>query len=282
MNIINLNIANKDGGLYINPQGKLVQSSMQTAEMLNMSHNYLLRIINRHKKILDGTPKVFGLYYIEAKYKDKKNELRKCYELTQQGFFYLTTKLNSEIALKAQIAMTIGYDKALSIVMDESVNLFLNQGLYSVKWYAKHTDSQDIYGRGKLEADIGVRCSDLYREEYKREPQKTKDINYGTVNVYYEHILKQAFAEMFWEPEKLKKILLMSGELDGQSVHDFMRLYRYIYVKPYFITYDDIEKVKEYKEMRDKNLSKIKIVEESIPAKLEYTRVPGFGLKQIE
>lgn len=82
-----------------NQNGTLVIDSREVAEMVEKSHDQLLRSIRGYIEVLENDPSAklqTANFFIESEYWDKQNQLRPCYLLTKKGCDMVANKMTGE------------------------------------------------------------------------------------------------------------------------------------------------------------------------------------------
>ena len=86
----------------MNKLGKTTLTTLEVAEMMEVSHNDVLRKIEGRKdrkgyiQILAESQMAVGDYFIKSSYKDANNQDRLCYEVTKLGCDFMANKFTGE------------------------------------------------------------------------------------------------------------------------------------------------------------------------------------------
>lgn len=201
-------------------------SSLEVAEMMEISHKELLRKLNGSTdrkgicSILAKNQMEPSNYFVPSTYTDGSGKENPCYKITKMGCDFLANKFTGEKG----ILFTAKYVKRFSEMEDQlkpksSAEMLLiyaqqfyeqEQRLQNVEHNVKQLESKitthdenhyTIAGYASLRGiKVDVNRANMYgrkasklSKEYGYEVSKTKDPRFGTVNLYHTDILQEVF-----------------------------------------------------------------------------------------
>lgn len=202
-------------------------SSLEVAEMMEISHKELLRKLNGSTdrkgicSILAKNQMEPSNYFVPSTYTDGSGKENPCYKITKMGCDFLANKFTGEKG----ILFTAKYVKRFSEMEDQlkpksSAEMLLiyaqqfyeqEQRLQNVEHNVKQLESKitthdenhyTIAGYASLRGiKVDVNRANMYgrkasklSKEYGYDVSKTQDPRFGTVNLYHTDILQEVFS----------------------------------------------------------------------------------------